>query len=766
MLIDRKKIAEAQLNASGPCDFEGLTQLTPSRYTPRSDRPALYLNGVWQVKKWPFPADFMHNPGGAEMTGYEQPGKVFYADSTISGPDRDPNWNRVSLAHISDEDGAAMFKTVTIPAAWRGKTVMLRFDAVYPAADFYLDGKFLGAHRSGLTPWECDVTALVTPGESVTIGVRLYRKHKFVKMDMPRHALEFAGLAQDAYLFALEPAHITEYRLVPELGNDFRSGAVRGFVKFSGDRGGTLRIALDDGRKLEIPVAPGETECAVDWNLGTVEPWSDEFPRLYWTTLEFGGETYTFALGFRKLELSPAGCFLNGTRVKFRGVNHLTFHPDFGLYTPKAWLRQVLGLMKKANVNAIRTHFAGPPALCELCDELGIYLLQEIPIDWGTNYIHDPEWVGPALQRIEGVVRRDRHHPSLMVWSVGNENMPERAAVAEDGWNHLKLYDEFVKILDPSRPTMFPPPGPANKIVGIFELRVGDVADTHYSFNHARNFLKDGRIANPNSWEAEHVSITREEALARGWKGVWFSSEWGITNMIPDLLNAPAASIIDDFPEDPLSGRNSLEVFCARLDREWTKLMRACPTCLGGAYFPFMSSSAAGPGENPWGWMRFGESADWGVVCADLTAKPGFWALRTAFSPVHFPKRLVWRKGQADINFELENQFNRIDLADCTLRCQFTGIGKWMTMVHNFTDVPVACPPGEKRVVHIPLPDDNFRKSLDEGKGGCVRFTLLDPKGFKVIVAELLVLGENQATPGDAEMPIGPDAVIEGIAHV
>ena len=380
--------------------------------------------------------------------------------------------------------------------------------------------------------------------------------------------------------------------------------------------------------------------------------------------------------------------------------------------------------------------------------------MQELPIDWGTSFIHDPEWVGPVLTRIEGGVRRDRHHPSVMVWSIGNENMPETASVAEDGWNHMRIYDRFCKTLDSSRPTMFPPPGPANKITGIFEVRVGDIADTHYSFNLQKEFRATGKLVNPRSWEGDMETCTRDEALARGWSGVWFSSEYGIMNTIPDLLNSPYLSIIDDVPEDILSGRNSLQVFIDRMAREWGN-MRADPACLGGAYFPWLCS---GSGNNPWGWVRWGEDADWGVVTADLLPKPQFWGLRNAYSPVQFPARATWEKDADFFEIELENQFNGIDLKECILRAQQNAGGKWMGMARQFRDVAVTCAPGARVKVRVPIWEAGMLSALKGGGFGRCCFHLLRPDGFRVITADTLVFPVVIAQVQDGAMTIGPDA--------
>ncbi len=725
------------------------------------------LDGEWKVARWPFDLAEADLAGtGTSDRDWEsvaQPGKVFYADPEAEAQEI-PDWNRVTLTHIDPEDGAVLRRKITVPADWQGKRIILRFDAVFPAGRFYINGRLLGEHMSGLTPVEFDVTDDVNPGEDALIAVRLIRRHTFVQMDMVRHALEFGGLAQPATLFSVEPCHISDYHLISTLTPDLTTGTVAGSVTVTNAIEGVIvTIEVGDEKQI-IDVVEGEAKASLV--VPNPKLWNDEYPNLYAVTITLTApgqpdQMLTYRTGFRHFELSPEGACLNGNPFKFRGVNHLTFHPEHGMYTPKEWLRQNLSLMKKANVNGIRTHFLGPRCLADLCDELGIYLMQELPIDWGTDYIHDPEWVLPALLRIEAGVRRDRHHPSVMVWSVGNENMPKTKEVAEAGWNHLHQYDALVKQLDPSRPTMFPPPGPANAIDGIIELRVGDIADTHYSFNHIKRFLEIGEVDNPNSWEADMTRHTRAWALERGWSGVWFSSEYGIFNGMPDLLHSPACSIITDVPEDPLSDKSTLQAFEERLRREWG-FMRDEPTCLGGAYFPWLSCGAgSAEAGNPWGWVRWGEDANWGVVTADLLPKPFFWALRVLFSPVWLPSRLTWNPGDTELCFTVQNQYNAIDLKDCTLRVQQNGGGDYMTMIRKFKDIPMACAPGDTTEIHIPI-DPGVLKGLESGRFGVCRCTLLDPSGFRPLTAEIMVVpASTQAADIDKTMTIGPDAVLD-----
>ncbi|HOS43405.1 MAG TPA: glycoside hydrolase family 2 TIM barrel-domain containing protein, partial [Armatimonadota bacterium] len=437
-------------------------------------------------------------------------------------------------------------------------------------------------------------------------------------------------------------------------------------------------------------------------------------------------------------------------------------HPEGGMYTPEDWLRQNLLMMKRCNVNAIRTHFYGPRELADLCDELGLYLLQELPIDWGHTYLHDPVHLGPVLHRLQAGVRRDRGHACVMVWSVGNENLPRNEAEYPAFMRHLRWFEQMVKAMDPTRPTMFPPPGPANAIRGIFEARIGEIADIHYSFTLIGQFRETGELKNPRTWgmvpeqkawETTFETHTRAQLMAAGWSGVWFSSEYGINNLLADLLHAPYTSIIADVMEDPLSGKNSQQVFIDRLTREWG-LMRDDPSCLGGAYFAWI---AAGAGD-PWGWTRWGEDADWGILTGDLQPKSVYWAMRAIFSPVQFPARVTWHPGDTTIHIPVTSTFNGLDLADCTLRTQMAGGPPWMGVMREWRDVPMRGAPGEAATLEVPIWGRGSLHTLTGGNPIVCRCTVLDPAGYRVITADVLVVPAEAKTRDEGPMLIGPDA--------
>jgi hypothetical protein len=148
------------------------------------------------------------------------------------------------------------------------------------------------------------------------------------------------------------------------------------------------------------------------------------------------------------------------------------------------------------------------------------------------------------------------------------------------------------------------------------------------------------------------------------------------------------------------------------------------------------------------------------VVTADLLPKPAFWALRVLFSPVQFSQRVVWEKGQQEITIEVTNGYNSRDLGQCTLRTLMAGGMPWAGMMREWRDIPVACPPGGRTPVRVPLWNPGSVAALEKGAVIVCRCILLDPQGYRPITADVLVVPREIAETR-ALMPIGPDAVSE-----
>lgn len=734
---------------------------------PRTD--CLELPRRWHCARWPFGDDAPLRGGdpGAFPQTIDQPGKVFYADAQKS-PDTIAGFHKRFLSHLHTDDGAWLFCEVPVPTGWTGKRVFLHFEGVYPAADLYVNGTPLCEHRDGLLPLQAEVTAQATPGRPLRVALRLWRRHGTVEMDMPRHSLEFAGLSAEAFLFAVEPLHVSAFHLPALLGEDGCTGTLGGTVELApADNSPTeaqVRLALYDGTAdapfaetsaTATPTAGESLPLSLQLTAAQITPWSAENPRLYRAvlTLECGGARtqWEWRCGFTRVELKDERALFNGLSLKVRGVTWMSFDPEGGLYQREEWLRANLRWMKRANVNAIHTHFTPPPLFNHLCDELGFHLLQDITLDWSSHLLDKPDEMPRLLRRVETTVRRDRHHPALLCWTIGNENLSPGPEGAETFWANLQALDARCGELDPHHPTAFPPPGPTNQVRDLMITRAGRIGDLHYSFRPVRSLRETGTMTQASSWQGPFEEVSHAEARAHGWSGVWMSSEWGLTNHWPELLEASYNSLLADTGE--AAPGNAFAAMAERLRAEWT-LMRDDPSCLGGTFFAWL---AVGTGD-PWGFTMWAEDADWGLLTHDLAPKPAFWILRKLYEPVRLPEMVSWQPGTDTLRLPLRNDFHTTDLAACTVRVQTGPGGAFRGLMRGWRDIALACAPGAEAVLEVPLFNPVSREALAAGETVLCRIQILDPSGLRVVTHDCRVEPATSGSGKGGRVVIGPDA--------
>ncbi len=198
-----------------------------------------------------------------------------------------------------------------------------------------------------------------------------------------------------------------------------------------------------------------DPEAVAAFAVGPVEPWSAEVPRLYPAEVRSAGETVRLRLGFRTVRIAGDQLLVNGRKVVFRGMNRHETHPDRGRVFDAEHARADLVLMKQHNVNAIRaSHYPPHPRVLDLADELGFWVVLEcdlethgfVYLDWRGNPSDDPRWAPAYLNRIERTVERDKNHPSVVIWSLGNESGTGRNLAAMAHWVHRR---------DPERPVHY-----------------------------------------------------------------------------------------------------------------------------------------------------------------------------------------------------------------------------------------------------------------------------------------------------------------------
>lgn len=397
----------------------------------RSDAPRQSLDGIWRLRTWPSPRHVVDD-------GWTEPGATTTDDpawSDIRVPGHwvlqghgTPAYSNLQLPfpvdppHPPDDNTIGDHRLVfTADDAVLAHPTMLRFEGVEGAATVWLNGEELGTLRGSRLTHELDTTRLLRRGENV-LAVRVAQWSALSYLE-DQDMWWLPGIFRSVTLLARPAGGVRD--VFARAGFDHRDGS------------GTLRIDVqtEDGDAgpalLDVP-ALGLTGAAVgvEHRIAAVRPWSDEDPHLYDATVRTGTETVRLRLGFRTVHVEDAVLLLNGRPVLLRGVNRHEHHPARGRAVTSEDDRAELLLMKRSNVNAIRTSHYPPRAdLLDLADELGFLVVLENDlethgfelVEWRGNPSDDPRW-GPAiLDRVQRTVERDKNHPSVLLWSLGNE---------------------------------------------------------------------------------------------------------------------------------------------------------------------------------------------------------------------------------------------------------------------------------------------------------------------------------------------------------
>ncbi len=452
--------AALRLDPQASPRYLSLDGLWKFKWSPRpADRPLDFWKPDSDVMAWkdiPVPSDWM-------FQGYDYP---IYVNSSYEFA---PNPRPPFVPHDHNPVGSYR-RTFTLPADWAGLNVVLHFGAVKSFFYVWVNGEKLGFSKDSKTPAEFDITRLIRPGQNV-VAVEVYRWSDGSYLEC-QDFWRLAGIERDVYLTASPKTGIRDYEVRAGLDPSYRNGSLDVTVSLGGDPGTpkgspivTLTL-LDAGgqkvlsrRQTAAVAADGQAAVRFGAALPKAARWSAETPYLYRLVLEIKDpsgktlEAVTTKIGFRASEIKDGHLLVNGIPVLLKGVNRHEHDPNTGHVIPEASMRRDIELMKQSNINAVRTcHYPNDPRWYELCDEYGLYLIDEANIEsHGMGYgpeslAKDPAW-GPAhLDRVARMVERDKNHPSIIIWSLGNE--------AGDGVNFEKAY-AWLKKRDPSRPVQY-----------------------------------------------------------------------------------------------------------------------------------------------------------------------------------------------------------------------------------------------------------------------------------------------------------------------
>jgi len=350
-------------------------------------------------------------------------------------------------------------RTFTVPAGWQGREVYLTFDGVSSAFYLWINGEKVGYSEDSRLPAEFNVTRYLKPGENL-LAAEVYRWCDGSYLE-DQDFWRMSGIFRDVYLWSAPKLHIRDFEITTKLDKDFRDAVleVKAEIQNTSDQPGSCSVTLellDAARKSVVPkeprpatVAPGKT-ASVSWSIPVKSPrkWSAETPDLYPLLLTLSGagnqvlEVVPSRVGFRQVEIKGAQILINGKAVYFKGVNRHEHDPKTGQYVRRDSMVKDVLLMKQNNVNAVRTsHYPNAPLWYDLCDEYGLYVIDEANVEthgYGTNsrnqLANDPAWTECFIDRARRMVERDKNHPSVVIWSLGNESGDGPNLKAEADW--------------------------------------------------------------------------------------------------------------------------------------------------------------------------------------------------------------------------------------------------------------------------------------------------------------------------------------------
>lgn len=383
------------------------------------------------------------------------------------------DWKHPLSVPTKDNHVGSYRREIDLPASWNGKQVIAHFGSVTSNIYLYVNGQYVGYSEDAKAAAEFDITNYVHPGKNL-IAFQTFRWCDG-SLDEDQDFWRLSGVARQCYLFARDSkVQVSDIRLTPDLENNYNDGALLVGISVKGNP--TIDFQLLDEDHLVVAKYTGKfagrKEGTARLTLGNVKKWSAETPYLYTlltTVKDSRGnvvEVIPQKVGFRKVEIKNSQLLVNGQPVLIKGADRHEMDPDGGYVVTLNRMIQDIKIMKRLNINAVRTsHYPDDPRWYDLCDKYGLYLTAEANQEsHGFGYKSDSEakkenFGLPILQRNQHNVAVNFNHPSVIVWSMGNETA--------DGPNFTAAY-QWIKSQDKSRPVQYEQAGKTGANTDIY----------------------------------------------------------------------------------------------------------------------------------------------------------------------------------------------------------------------------------------------------------------------------------------------------------
>lgn len=398
--------------------------------------------------------DRIQVPGHIQMQGYDH---MQYINTMYPWDGQE----ELRPPHISQDYNpvGSYIKEFELEENLKGKRVFLSFQGVETAFYVWLNGAFVGFGEDSFTPSDFEVTEFLQEGKN-RLAVEVYKRSSASWLE-DQDFWRFSGIFRDVYLYAVPRVHVWDFFARPELDQDCRTGYFEAEWKILGqEEEAELQISLEnpDGEVLFCEKRKAESGSLERRSVGLVEPWSGESPVLYqlcFRIYSHSGELIEVVkepVGFRRFEMKDGVMLINGKRMVFRGINRHEFDFRKGRAIGAEEMLWDVRFLKRHNINAVRTsHYPNQSLWYRLCDEYGIYLIDEANLEshgsWQKMGKCDPSWNVPGsipqwkaavVDRARSMLERDKNHPSVVIWSCGNESYAGEDILAMSEFFHKR----------------------------------------------------------------------------------------------------------------------------------------------------------------------------------------------------------------------------------------------------------------------------------------------------------------------------------------
>ncbi len=522
----------------------------------------------------------------------------------------------------------------SLPKSWKGYRIKLRCEAIYSYSEIIINNHEAGRHLGGFTPFEIDVTNFVKPGvNSIAVKVKSESLADTLSSASQYAIHPLGGISRPIYLIAVPEVNISSFHVTTTFDKDYKDATLNASIKIANEsvRDSEVKMIFSlTGANNEAIILNGETELSesvkmrgnykteISFNVSEPKKWDPEHPNLYYlhcTLLVNGKETETVVqrFGFRQIDVRGNRVFVNNKPIKLRGVCRHEVDPLRGRsLTGNIWHEDVK-LFKEANVNYIRTsHYPPNEKFLEACDELGMFVEEEAPFCWASKKpINDSNYFEAILQPTIEMVERDKSHPSILMWSMGNES---------HNFDELfKKSADIVKAIDPSRPR-------------VFSFWAENADHDYLEINNDHYCGPKG----PEKYAKQKRPITIDEY-----------SHLNAYNRF-ELITDPG---VRDFWGEGFS-------------MMWEKMYHT-PAILGGAIWAGIDDSFFLPSGEAVGY------GTWGPIDGWRRKKPEYWHLKKTYSPVKV--ELVDTPEDQPVKLKIENRYLFTNLKECKINWSNSG---------------------------------------------------------------------------------------------